>query len=142
MKKFLEEFKTFALRGNLMDMAVGVVVGGAFTSIANSLVADIIMPIISLLTGGVDFTALAIPLGAGEDAAKIAYGNFLQNIVVFLITAFAVFLVVKAINRMRDAHKKKEPDTPKAPQAPPAPTQEELLADILAELKAQSKTGA
>lgn len=136
MKKLLEEFKTFALRGNLMDMAVGVVVGGAFTTIANSLVADIIMPIISLLTGGVDFTSMAITLGSGENAAQIAYGNFIQNIVVFLITAFAVFLVVKAINKMRDAHKKQEEAA--APAAPAGPTQEQLLADILAELKAQN----
>lgn len=137
MKKFLEEFKTFALRGNLMDMAVGVVVGGAFTSIANSLVADIIMPIISLLTGGIDFTSMAITLGSGDDAAQIAYGNFIQNIVVFLITAFAVFLVVKAINKLRDS-KKEEP----APAAPAGPTQEELLAQILDELKAQNMAAA
>ena len=131
MKSFLDEFKAFALRGNLMDMAVGVVVGGAFSAIANSLVADIIMPIISVLTGGVDFASLAIPLGEGEEAAKIAYGLFLQNIVVFIITAFAVFLVIKAMNKL---HKKEEP----APEAPKGPTQEELLAGILAELKAHN----
>lgn len=136
MKKFLEEFKTFALRGNLMDMAVGVVVGGAFTSIANSLVSDIIMPIVSLLTGGIDFTSLCITLGSGDNAAQIAYGNFIQNIVIFLITAFAVFLVVKAINKLRARKKKEEDDA--AAAAPATPTQEELLAQILAELKAQN----
>lgn len=136
MKKFLEEFKAFALRGNLMDMAVGVVVGGAFSAIANSLVADIVMPIISVLTGGVDFASLSIALGDGPDAAQIAYGMFIQNIVVFIITAFAVFLVIKAMNSL---HKKQEEPTPEAPKGP---TQEELLTAILAELKEQNAANA
>ena len=135
MKKFMNEFKKFALRGNLLDMAVGVVVGGAFTTIANSLVSDILMPLIGLLTGGIDFTSFSITLGIGENAAKIAYGNFLQNVIVFLITAFAVFLMVKAINKFQEAARR-EKDA-QAAAAPKGPTTEQLLAEILAELKSR-----
>lgn len=134
MKSFMNEFKKFALRGNLLDMAVGVVVGGAFTSIANSLVADILMPLIGLFTGGIDFTSFSITLGLGENAAQITYGNFLQNVITFLITAFAVFLMVKAINKFQDAARRdKAAEAAKA--APKGPTTEQLLTEILAELK-------
>lgn len=136
MKQFMSEFRKFALRGNLLDMAVGVVVGGAFTTIANSLVSDILMPLIGLLTGGIDFTSFSITLGLGENAAKITYGNFIQNVIVFLITAFSVFLMVKAINKIQDkARHEKAVEEAKA--APKGPTTEELLAQILAELKSR-----
>ena len=106
-----EEFIEFINRGSLIDLAVGVAVGGAFTAIVNSLVNDIVMPIVGLLLGGVDFTHLAIRIpnffGTGDEAV-IAYGNFIQNVVQFLVIAWVIFLVIKAMNRMnrkRDARK-------------------------------------
>ena len=127
MKKFLEEFKAFAMRGNVLDMAVGVVIGGAFGKITTSLVNDIIMPLISMLTGGIDFSSWKWVLKAAQgDAAEVAvnFGNFVAVVLDFIIIAFAVFCMVKAINKL---HKKKE----EAPAAPPEPSAEEkLLAEI------------
>ncbi|RKJ51718.1 large conductance mechanosensitive channel protein MscL [bacterium 1XD42-54] len=110
MKKMLSEFKTFIMRGNVMDMAVGVIVGSAFTGIVNSLVGDIIMPVITLITGKINFTDLMLPLDgntypslqAARDAAApvLAYGNFIQLVIQFLLTAFVIFLMVKGINRL------------------------------------------
>ena len=123
MKKFLEEFKAFAMRGNVLDMAVGVVIGGAFGKITTSLVNDIIMPLISMLTGGIDFSSWKWVLKAAEgDAAEVAvnFGSFIAVVLDFIIIAFAVFCMVKAINKF---HKKKE----EAPAAPPAPSAEEKL---------------
>ena len=123
MKKFLEEFKAFAMRGNVLDMAVGVVIGGAFGKITTSLVNDIIMPLISILTGGIDFSGWKWVLKAAEgDAAEVAvnFGNFIAVVLDFVIIAFAVFCMVKAINKF---HKKKE----EAPAAPPEPSAEEKL---------------
>ena len=123
MKKFLEEFKAFAMRGNVLDMAVGVVIGGAFGKITTSLVNDIIMPLISMLTGGIDFSGWKWVLKAAEgDAAEVAvnFGSFVAVVLDFIIIAFAVFCMVKAINKF---HKKKE----EAPAAPPAPSVEEKL---------------
>lgn len=123
MKKFLEEFKAFAMRGNVLDMAVGVVIGGAFGKITTSLVNDIIMPLISMLTGGIDFSGWKWVLKAAEgDAAEVAvnFGSFIAVVLDFIIIAFAVFCMVKAINKF---HKKKE----EAPSAPPAPSAEEKL---------------
>ena len=117
----LSEFKTFAMRGNVIDLAVGVVIGGAFGGIVNSFVGDVIMPIIGILTGGVDFTGLSYTVG---DAA-IAYGKFIQAIFSFTIIAFVLFLVIKGMN----ATKKK---TEEAPAAPAAPSSEEIL---LAEIR-------
>lgn len=112
MKKFIEEFKTFAIRGNVLDMAVGVIIGGAFTSIVNSLVTDVFTPIIGKLTGGIDFSSITINLGGD---AKIMVGNFLNAVISFVIVAFCVFLLVKAINRFT---KKKEAEAPvSAPSA-------------------------
>ena len=106
-----EEFIEFINRGSMIDLAVGVAVGGAFTAIVNSLVNDIVMPIVGLLLGGVDFTGLALRIpnffGTGDEAV-IAYGNFIQNVVQFLVIAWVIFLVIKAMNRMnrrRDARK-------------------------------------
>lgn len=98
MKKFLAEFKTFISRGNVIDMAVGVVVGGAFTSIVNALVGDILMPLVSLLTDGINFEDLNLHL-YGD--VYLAYGHFIQQVVVFLIVAFAVFSLVKLLNSMK-----------------------------------------
>ena len=127
MKKFLEEFKAFAMRGNVLDMAVGVVIGGAFGKITTSLVNDIIMPLISMLTGGIDFSGWKWVLKAAEgDAAEVAvnFGSFVAVVLDFIIIAFAVFCMVKAINKF---HKKKE----EAPAAPPEPsTEEKLLTEI------------
>lgn len=116
----IKEFKEFMLRGNVMDLAVAVIIGGAFTAIVTSLVNDIIMPIVGVILGGVDFTALAITVGD----ANITYGNFIQAIINFLIIALVLFLLIRSINNM--SRKKEE-----APAAPPEPTAEEkLLAEI------------
>ena len=109
MSDFGNEFKAFALKGNVVDLAVGVVIGGAFGAIVTSLVGDIIMPIIGVVTGGIDFSGLAYKVGG----ATIAYGKFLQAAFVFCIVAFVLFLVVKTINKMKKAEAA-------APTAPPA----------------------
>ena len=124
MKKFMEEFKAFAMRGNVMDMAVGVIIGTAFGKITTSLVNDVFMPLIGLLIGGVDFSRLSIVLkeatvdAAGKEvpAVVLAYGEFFNALIQFIIIAFAIFLVVKAINRI---HKK--------PEDAPAATPEDVL---------------
>ena len=129
MKKssgFIAEFKTFIVRGNVMDMAVGVIIGGAFGKISTSLVNDIIMPLISMLTGGISFDDWKIVLkeAVGDTAAvSVNYGTFLATILDFLIIAFAVFCMIKAINAF---HRKKE-EAPAEPPAPPAPSNEEVL---------------
>jgi large conductance mechanosensitive channel len=122
---FISEFKEFAMKGNVLDMAVGVIIGGAFGKIVSSLVDDVLMPVLGMLTGNVDFTSLALKFGEGEDAAVMKYGNFIQNTVDFLIVAFCIFLMLKAINKL---NRKKE--EPAEPAAPAGPTQEELLAEI------------
>ena len=118
MKKFMEEFKAFAMRGNVLDMAIGVVIGGAFKAIADSLVNDIINPALGVFTGGhTDLSGLSFSLPGG---GELMLGNFINAILNFLIMAFAVFCLVKAVNRF---HRKKE----QAPKAPPPPSQQELL---------------
>ena len=143
MKKFFEEFKAFAMRGNVVDMAVGVVIGGAFGKITTSIVNDIIMPLISMITGGVDFTqwkwVLKEAVLDAEGAVAVAevavnYGNLISIVLDFIIIAFAVFCLVKALNAL---HRKKEEEPAPEPEAPPAPTTEELLADIRDLLKEQ-----
>lgn len=119
----LEEFKAFAVKGNVVDMAVGIIVGAAFGKIVSSLVEDVIMPPIGMLIGGVNFSDLAITLQeatAGAAAVTVKYGKFLQTVIDFTIIAFAIFMAVKAISAM----KKKEAA---APAAPPAPSAEERL---------------
>lgn len=119
----LQEFKKFAMRGNVVDMAVGIIIGAAFGKIVSSFVSDVIMPPLGLLLGGVDFKDLAIVLkeAAGDvPAVVIAYGQFIQTIVDFLIIAFAIFMAIKVMNSL----KKKEEE---APEAPPAPSNEEVL---------------
>lgn len=101
-RRFLGDFKQFALRGNVLDLAVGVIIGTAFGAIMNSLVNDIFMPLLSLLTGGLDIVAgLALPLGTGEDAAMLRYGAFLSAVLYFVLVAFCLFLVVRAMARLR-----------------------------------------
>jgi large conductance mechanosensitive channel len=129
--KLLQEFKTFAMKGNVVDMAVGIIIGGAFGKIVSSIVSDIIMPPIGLLLGGVNFTDLKFVLkdavvdaaGNTVSAVSINYGNFLQITLDFIIIAFAIFMVIKGMNSL----KKKEEAAPTAPPAPPAPTKEETL---------------
>lgn len=117
----LQEFKAFAMRGNVMDMAVGIVIGGAFGKIVSSLVGDVIMPVVGVLTGGIDFSAMKLVLKPGDDSdpkhkiAEVAinYGSFINTIITFIIVAFAIFMVIKLMNRLQ---KKQE----EAPAAPPA----------------------
>jgi len=137
---FIKEFKEFAVKGNVMDMAVGVIIGGAFGKIVTSLVNDVLMPLIGKLTGGISFTDLFVNLGDGNyqtlaaaqeaGAAVLAYGQFIQNIIDFIIIAFCIFLMIKGMNKLK---KKEEP----APEAPAGPTQEELLTEIRDLLKKQ-----
>ncbi len=126
----IKEFKDFAMRGNVLDMAVGVIIGGAFGKIVSSVVSDIVMPPIGLLVGGVNFTELKLTLkdavidaaGNAIPAVTLNYGSFFQTVFDFLIVAFSIFLLIKAVNSL---HKKNEP-IPETP-APPAPTKEEVL---------------
>jgi large conductance mechanosensitive channel len=124
--KIVDEFKAFAMKGNVVDMAVGIIIGAAFGKIVSSIVGDIIMPPLGLLIGGVNFTDLKVVMKAATEvkpAVTWNYGNFLQVCFDFLIVAFAVFLVIKAIVIAR----KKENELPAAPVTPPPPTKEELL---------------
>ncbi len=123
----ISEFKDFAMRGNVVDMAVGIIIGGAFGKIVSSFVADVLMPPLGLLIGGVDFSDLAITLSAmtdGAPAVVIAYGKFVQTVVDFVIIAFAIFLVIKGMNSL----KKEEVKAPAEP--PPPPREQVLLAEI------------
>ena len=129
MKKFIDEFKKFIAQGNVMDMAIGIIIGGAFTAIVTSLVDDIIMPVIGLITGGIDFSSLAFKVQLPEELGDVApatinYGLFIQNIINFLLTALVIFFLVKGINAFR---KKKEEE----PAPEPEPSDEvKLLTEI------------
>ena len=141
MKKFFNEFKTFAMRGNVLDMAIGVVIGAAFGKITTSVVNDIIMPLIGLITGGIDLTQWNVLLNsaaveAGADPVTLGIGNLLAVILDFIIVAFAMFLLVKGINKLHSLGKK---DEEPAPEEPAAPTAEELLTEIRDLLKEQQK---
>ena len=128
----MKEFKEFAMRGNVMDMAIGIIIGGAFGKIVSSFVTDVMMPPIGMLLGGVDFSTLALTLKEGAEGVEpvlIKYGVFINTTIDFIIIAFAIFMVIKAMNSM----KKKEEEKP---AAPPAPSKEEvLLAEIRDELR-------
>ena len=146
MKKFFAEFKTFAMRGNVMDMAIGVVIGAAFGKITTSIVNDIIMPLIGLVIGGIDLTQWNILLkpeildeagNVAQAAVTLGIGNLLAVILDFIIVAFAMFLLVKAMNKLASL-KKKEEAAP-AEEKEPKPTSEELLAEIRDLLKEQQK---
>ncbi|WP_020565503.1 large-conductance mechanosensitive channel protein MscL [Methylosarcina fibrata] len=131
----LQEFKEFAVKGNVVDMAVGIIIGAAFGKIVSSFVADVIMPPIGLLIGGVDFTDLAVTLKAASadaPAVTLNYGNFIQTIVDFTIVAFAIFLVIKLINRFKRAEAV-------APATPPAPSKEEILLTEIRDLLKERK---
>jgi large conductance mechanosensitive channel len=121
----LNEFKAFIAKGNVLDLAVGIIIGAAFTAIVTSLVDDLIQPLIGMIIGGIDFSTWGFSIGD----AKFAIGNFITAVIKFLIVAWVVFLIVKAVNRMM----------PKAPPAPPpaGPTDNDLLKEILATLKAK-----
>lgn len=131
----LQEFKEFAVKGNAVDMAVGIIVGAAFGKIVSSVVGDMVMPPIGMLLGGVDFTALAItlsPATADAPAVVIGYGKFIQTLVDFVIVAFAIFMLVKGINSL----KRTQAD---APAAPPAPSAEETLLTEIRDLLKQPR---
>jgi large conductance mechanosensitive channel len=129
---FIKEFKTFIDRGNVLDLAVGVVIGAAFGKIVSSFVADILTPPLGLIMGGVSFTSLKLVIGGKPEApVTINYGNFLQNIFDFLLVAFAIYILIKGINRLRAKPEEK-------PAEPPAPSKEEsLLTEIRDILKSQ-----
>ena len=131
MKKFMDEFKQFIARGNVMDMAVGVIIGGAFTAITNSLINDVIMPLLGIFTGSISFSALALTI----NGAVIAYGNFIQAVLNFLVMAFVVFCMIKTLNRF---HRKKE-ETPAEEPAPPEPSAEEKLLTEIRDLLKENK---
>lgn len=129
----IKEFQEFAVKGNVLDMAVGIIIGGAFGTIVKSLVDDVIMPPIGLLLGGVDFSNFALTLKAAEGeipAVAIKYGSFINNVISFLVVAWAVFLLVKAMNNFK---KKQEA----APAAPPAPTKDQALLTEIRDLLAR-----
>ena len=119
MKQFIEEFKQFIARGSVMDMAVGVIIGGAFNAITTSLINDIIMPVLGIFTGSISFAEQSVTI----QGAVITYGNFIQAILNFLIMAFVVFCLVKTMNRL---HRKRK-EAPAEPPTPPAPSNEEKL---------------
>ncbi|MDB5023482.1 MAG: mscL [Mucilaginibacter sp.] len=133
----VKEFKEFAMRGNVVDLAVGVIIGAAFGKIVTSLVNDVIMPPIGYLTGGIDFKNLKILIKQGDPAKKIAdvsinYGNFINTMIEFLIIAFCIFMIVKAINSLKQPQ-----EVP--PSAPPAPTKAEVLLTEIRDLLAKGK---
>ena len=149
--KFWDEFKTFAIKGNAMALAVGTIIGGAFSTITKSLTNDLIMPVVNIFLGGADFSEAKIALPRmpwvdptfetvinenGEEVVRevqnyLTYGNFISAVINFLILAFVVFMLVKGLNKLSELGKKKEEEVPAAPPAPPAPSKEEvLLAEI------------
>jgi len=111
----LTEFKEFAVKGNIVDMAVGIVIGAAFTSIVTSLVGDIIMPVVGYLTGGADFSALALNLGAGADGEPVLvkYGLFINALISFVIVSFVLFMIIKSINKLKKAEEEAPEETPR-----------------------------
>lgn len=142
----LKEFRDFIARGNVMDMAVGIIVGAAFTAIVSSLVADLINPIIALFTGGIDFSGWFYPMDGNDyvslaaaleaGAPVFAIGKFIMAVINFLIIAFVVFMLVKLVNTIKErAMREEEAATEAAPEAPPAPTEVELLMEIRDALK-------
>ncbi len=132
MKKFIQDFKSFAMKGNVIDLAVGVVIGGAFGKIVTSLVNDLIMPILSLLTGKVDLTGLSYPISGSKetgDYVGIMYGQFIQNIIDFLLIALSIFIVIKVVGKFKRKEEKKEEKKAEAVEEKPTKEQE-LLTEI------------
>ena len=130
MKQFFHEFKQFIARGNVMDLAVGVIIGGAFSAITTSLINDVIMPLLGIFTGSISFAEMAVEV----NGAVIGYGNFIQAVLNFLVMAFVVFCLVKGINRL---HRKKE----EAPPPPPQPSAEEQLLTEIRDLLKERNNG-
>lgn len=144
MKKLINEFKAFIMRGNVLDMAIGVVIAGAFGKITTSLVNDLILPLVSWICGSRDMTALnlivrpAVYDEAGKvvkEAITLGFGSFIGTVIDFLLIALVVFAIVKVANKAHDLAHKKEEEAEAAPEEPPKPTTEELLSEILEELK-------
>lgn len=144
MKKLINEFKAFIMRGNVLDMAIGVVIAGAFGKITTSLVNDLILPLVSWICGSRDMTALnlivrpAVYDEAGEvvkEAITLGFGSFIGTVIDFLLIALVVFAIVKVANKAHDLAHKKEEEAEAAPEEPPKPATEELLSEILEELK-------
>ena len=134
----IKEFKTFAVKGNVVDMAVGIIIGAAFGKIVSSFVGDIITPALGILIGGVDFSDLVITLKAAQGdlpAVVVAYGKFIQTVIDFIIIAFAIFMGIKVINRLK--HEEAAAEAPAAPTEPPAPSNEELLLSEIRDLLQQ-----
>ena len=141
-KNFWEEFKTFAIKGNAMALAVGTIIGAAFSTITKSLTDDIIMPVVSIFLGGIDFSELKLVLprlwgeakldeAGNEILNTLNWGNFISAVINFFILAFVVFMLVKGLNKLSEIGKKQEEEAPAEPEAPPAPSAEEvLLAEI------------
>lgn len=129
MKKFFGEFKAFIARGDVLSMAIGIIIGSTFTAIVNSLVKDIITPLIGVLLGGIDFSGMSVTIGE----SVILFGSFIQAIINFLLTAFVLFLVVKAVNAMKDAAEKKAKEEEEAKPAAPAPTPADIV--LLTEIR-------
>ncbi len=123
----IQEFKDFIAKGNVMDMAVGIIIGAAFTAIVTSMVDDLINPIISLFMGGIDFSSMGIRLSDGEDGAVFAYGNFIMAMINFLIIAWVVFMLIKMVNRAKEASA--EPEAEET-EEDPGPTELDLLKEI------------
>ena len=142
MKKFFQEFKEFINKGNVLGLAVGVIIGGAFSTITTSLTNDVIMPIVSIFLGGVDFSSMTVALptffAVAEDAAPntLNYGSFISAVINFIILALVVFCIVKAVNRAMEKAKKKEDA---APPAPPEPTAEEKLLTEIRDILKESR---
>ncbi|MEM1130954.1 MAG: large-conductance mechanosensitive channel protein MscL [Pseudomonadota bacterium] len=130
----LVEFRKFIARGNVIDMAVGIIIGAAFTAIVTSLVDDLINPLIGVLVGGVDFSGLSLSVGAGENAATFAYGSFITAVINFLLVAWVVFLLVKAVNKVEDLATGNKEDNP---ASAPGPSEKDILIEIRDALQAQ-----
>jgi large conductance mechanosensitive channel len=130
----LKQFRDFIARGNVMDLAVGIIIGAAFTAIVNSMVEDLINPIIGLIIGGIDFSDFVLRFGEGDHVATIRYGAFITSVINFMIIAWVVFLLVKGVNRARAM----VDTTEKPADAPPVPTQEAVLIEIRDILKART----
>ncbi len=145
MKKFFSEFKAFINKGNVLNLAVGVIIGGAFSTITTSLTNDVIMPIVSIFLGGVDFSSMTVTLPTfykvAEDAVPntLNYGNFISAVINFLILAFVVFCIVKAFNSASERARKKKEEAPAAPPAPPEPSKEEVLLTEIRDILAKKK---
>ena len=144
MKKIINEFKAFILRGNVLDMAIGVVIAGAFGKITTSLVNDLLLPLVSWICGSRDMTALNMIVRPAEyneagvvvkEAITLGFGSFVGTVIDFLLIAVVIFAIVKASNKVHDLTHKKEEKAEAAPEEPPKPTTEELLSEILEELK-------